>query len=82
MSNHLPSTESNVRLNQTKTFNMPNSTKVIISYLFSFYSIFALNQRNKWLLQNEKKMPTTTLKAPKARGGLPSGVGSRYTVIL
>ena len=82
MSNHLPSTESNVRLNQTKTFNMPNSTKVIISYLFSFYSIFALNQRKKWLLQNEKKMPETTLKAPKARGGLPSGVGSRYTVIL
>lgn len=57
-------------------------TKVVISYLFSFYSIFALNQRKKWVLQNEKKMPTTTLKAPKARGGLPSGVGSRYTVIL
>ena len=69
MSNHLPSTESNVWLNQTKTFNMPNSTKVVVSYLFSFYCIFALNQRKKWLLQNKKKIPTTTLKAPKQGAG-------------
>ena len=73
MSNHLPSTESNVWLNQTKTFNLPNTTKVVVSYLFfSFSDTFASNKKNKWVLQNEKKMPTTTLKAPQARGGLPS----------
>ena len=48
---------------------MSNSTRVVVSYLFSFYCIFALNQRKKWLLQNKKKIPTTTLKAPKQRAG-------------
>ena len=70
MSNHLPSTESNVWLNQTKTFNLPNTTKVVVSYLFFYFSdTFASNKKNKWVLQNENKQ---TLKAPQARGGLPS----------
>ena len=61
---------------------MPNSTKVVISYLFSFHSIFALKSEKEMAAAKRKKMLTMTLKAPKARGGLPSGVGSRYTVIL
>jgi hypothetical protein len=57
-------------LNQTKTFNLPNTTKVVVSYLFfSFSDTFASNKKNKWVLQNKKNK---TLKAPQARGGLPS----------
>lgn len=82
--NEQPPTKHRVKrlIESNKNFQCAQLKSLFLIFFRFIAYLLALNQRKKWVLQNERKMPTTTLKAPKARGGLPSGVGSRYTVIL